>query len=363
MPSIAGSVIVPLMGRINELKARDEWRNMTGLGARQRDLARRRDGFEAVLKRLAAYKRVVVLSGEVHWGSSAQISYWRLGTKRHVLAPALRAELDAEGKTIGPGLKSRVLRLLRPTPCGSSARATTSGCSSTGRCRSSSSCAPRRTASTSTTRTSPARFAQFTSSGMKNIKALIAGLARGLGFAFSLIDLTPVERLVWADKTPGPLEPPPGGRFHPAVRDRLGGEPVTVPSGNWPAGTTLKRAPDACWRLDLVRDERPESQRVDFTRAVAMPGFDNTKIEESYGRIAAKHAEHLLTEKLRFTRGAIYQSNVGLVRFEGAAARASSPATTSTATSPGRTAHGRSPCTASALAAHGEQRPQLRFDL
>ena len=140
-----------------------------------------------------------------------------------------------------------------------------------------------------------------------------------MGFAFSLIDLTPAERLVWADKTPGPIEPPPGGRFPPAVRDRLGGEPITVPSGNWPAGTTLKRAPDACWRLDLVRDERPEVQRADFTRAVAMPGFDNTKIEESYSRIAAKHAEHLLTEKLRFTRGAIYRSNVGLVRFEGTA--------------------------------------------
>ena len=51
-----------------------------------------------------------------------------------------------------------------------------------------------------------------------------------------------------------------------------------------------------------------------------MPSFDNTKIEESYSRIAAKHAEHLRTEKLRFTRGAIYRSNVGLVRFEGTGA-------------------------------------------
>ena len=58
---------------------------------------------EAVLKRLAAYKRVVVLSGEVHWGSSVQLTYWTRGPRRLDLDPARRADLDIQ--VVTPALR------------------------------------------------------------------------------------------------------------------------------------------------------------------------------------------------------------------------------------------------------------------
>ena len=161
----------------------------------------------------------------------------------------------------------------------------------------------------------PARMAQFTSSGMKNVKKEIAIAGRTVGPAFSLIDAIPAERLVWFDSTPAPITPPQGGRFTPAVRDRISREPVTVPSAHWPAGTTMT-TPDACWRLDMVRDARPDAQRELFVRPDPLPTFDTAKLEESAAKIASAHAAHLRSGKLRFSRGALYESNVGLVRFE-----------------------------------------------
>ena len=117
----------------------------------------------------------------------------------------------------------------------------------------------------------PARIAQFVSSGMKNLKGDIFKLGRFLGFAFPLTDLTPAERMGWEDNTPAPVKPAEGVRFEPAVRDRLGGEPVLLSTVGWPAGTTLVSRPDFAWRADAVQDERPDSERPDFARPGALP--------------------------------------------------------------------------------------------
>ena len=121
----------------------------------------------------------------------------------------------------------------------------------------------------------PARIAQFVSSGLKNVKEEIFKLGRFLGFAFPLTDLTPAERLVWDDNTPAPVKPPEGGRFPPAVRDRLGSEPVLLPSGRLAAGHDARLAarrragaPTPCGTSGPTR-ERPE-----FARAGPLPDFD-----------------------------------------------------------------------------------------
>ena len=130
-----------------------------------------------------------------------------------------------------------------------------------------------------------------------------------------MIDLTPSERLIWEASNPPPLVIPPEIRLPPSVRDRMGSLPVILPSGNWPPGVTAVRQPDTAWRIDLVRDERPNSERAEFTRpAGSAPEFDTADINGSYRKIAARHAAQI--GKLRFSRGVVYQANLGVVRFE-----------------------------------------------
>jgi hypothetical protein len=316
MPAVASAVIVPLMGAVAEFKARTRWRNLTGLEPDSEMWPGDELAFEAVLRRLAAYRRVVVLSGEVHWGSTAQLTYWTRGPRRLDLDPARRADLDNQVVTpalrqafaaVGITLSDRACAEVRPSqewlvidppPARRLflVRAEPDGLHVY-------------------EENEPARMAQFTSSGLKNIKKEIAVAGRTVGAAFSLIDAVPAERLVWFDNTPAPLQPPAGGRFGPAVRDRLGREPVTVPSAHWPAGTTMA-VPDACWRIDMVRDGRPDPEREEFVRPVALPAFDLTKLADSSARIASAHAAQLRSGKLRFSRGALYQSNLGFVHFE-----------------------------------------------
>jgi hypothetical protein len=138
-----------------------------------------------------------------------------------------------------------------------------------------------------------------------------------LGFAFPLVDRLPSERLIWLDNTPPPVRPPEGGRFPPAARDRIGSEPVLLPAGNWPPGTRIDRQPDACWRMDMVRDERPADgpdPRPEFARAEPVADFQADDLEGSYRAIANAHARQ--ANRLRFSRGAMYRCNLGLVRFE-----------------------------------------------
>ena len=84
-----------------------------------------RAALEAVLKRLAAYKRVVVLSGEVHWGSTAQLTYWTRGPRRLDLARALaptsttrssRPRCDRRSPAAGITLSDKRVRRGPPEP-------------------------------------------------------------------------------------------------------------------------------------------------------------------------------------------------------------------------------------------------------
>ena len=105
-----------------------------------------------------------------------------------------------------------------------------------------------------------------------------------MGFAFSLIDAhRPPSGWSGSTARRRRSQPPPGGRFGPAVRDRLGSEPVTVPSAHWPAGTTLT-APDAVLAARHGARRAPgQRQREEFVRAGALPAFDTPSSRHSYG--------------------------------------------------------------------------------
>jgi len=315
-PSLASSVILPVMTSIEEVKHHDTFSNLTGLDPDNEIWPGDNLAYDLFLRRLAKFKQVVVLSGEVHFGYSAQMSFWGKATKRLTLAANLQTALDnknlspalvnafqAGGITLSPDTlitvrdgngewsltdpEGRKVYLVRSEQSGLNVFE----------------------------EEGPARIAQFVSSGLKNAKGLIATLARLMGFAFSLIDLTPIERMIWEEHFPAPLALPEGARVPPPVRGRLSSDPVFLPAGNWPPGTNAKKQPDFAWRIDLVRDERPDSQREDFVRpSGTTPVFDPADIPASYHAVATRHADQL--SRVRFTRGVIYQSNLGVVRFE-----------------------------------------------
>jgi hypothetical protein len=317
LPSIATRYIVPIKTRIQEFNHHSEFRRLTGLEPDNEiwpgdDLA-----YEALLERLAAYKKVTVLSGEVHFGASGELTYWTKGQKRldlgaqfeadlnrtnPITTPALRAEFDKGGITLST-IACVTIRegndewLVTDVPTKQMflVRKETDGLNVYEDAK-------------------PARIAQFVSSGIKNLKADIFKLGRFLGFAFPLTDLTPAERMGWADSTPEPVKPPEGVRLAPAVKDRLGSEPVLLATVGWPAGTKLVTRPDFAWRADAVQDERPDAERPDFARAGTLPSFDPKDVSGSYAKIAKEHAA--LLGKFRLARGVLTQSNFGVVRFE-----------------------------------------------
>ena len=317
MPAVASAVIVPLMGAMGEFKARTRWRNLTGLEPDSEMWPGDEAALEAVLKRLAAYKRVVVLSGEVHWGSSVQLTYWTRGPRRLGLDPARRADLDIQ--VVTPALRqafaaagitlsgqacaevrpsqewlvidpppARRLFLVRAEPDGLHVYE----------------------------ENEPARLAQFTSSGMKNVKKEIAIAGRTIGAAFSLIDAIPAERLVWFDSTPTPVAPPPGG----ALRAR-GARPARARAGDRAERALARRHDDDGARrvlADRHGARRAPGQRRARRSCARMRCPPSTRPSSRTPRpeIASAHAAHFRSGKLRFSRGALYESNLGLVRFE-----------------------------------------------
>ncbi len=78
------------MTRVTEFGHHEEWRRLTGLEPDNEIWPGDDVAYEALLNRLAEYKKVVLLSGEVHHGTAGELSYWRRGLKRLTLAAAAR---------------------------------------------------------------------------------------------------------------------------------------------------------------------------------------------------------------------------------------------------------------------------------
>ena len=223
--------------------------------------------FEALLKRLAAFGQVVLLSGDVHYTASTLMSYWRKGQLQ------------------------------------------------------------------------PARLAQFTSSGFKNVMpAYISAIDRSLGFAQQLVRAKlGVERVGWDHPRDDLVIMPEGmtrADLPPALQARLRDTPVLIPTWGWPdknvAGQEPKLekishlndtlAPDWVWRARPILDTRPDAQRPSSVRPLAL---NDAAIDAAvqgpdplgaYVSVAARHQGAV--EKLKNARQMLFRGNLGLVRFE-----------------------------------------------
>ena len=230
--------------------------------------------FEHLLERLEPYRRVVILSGDVHYSSGTVMSYWKGNA------------------------------------------------------------------------TQPARFAQFTSSGFKNVMPpMITFVDPALGLAQQLIRLKlGIERIAWKEVADDLVLFPTGKSIEdlkPVMKSRLRTVPVMVPPWGWPddndpahpfdvAKTTRlnpARPPDWRWRVAALLDDREEhdDQRPDDTRPASVSLLDlepevETKLAdpstvfEGYQSVAARH-QHALN-RLRNARQILFRANVGRVRFE-----------------------------------------------
>ena len=211
--------------------------------------------FEALLKRLAPYRKVLVLSGDVHYAHSGEASYWRKGDDK------------------------------------------------------------------------PSRFAQFTSSGVKNVwPHAVVTLTRSFGLSQPLERLAgPVELLGWDDDAPDPLTLPAGTELLPPARARLRAEPVLLPTHGWPDGTRVARPPDWTWRFRLSIDSRAGEALPEAARPAALdedaPSADVTATVEGYRKAARRHARQL--DKVSFTRQVLFESNIGVVTFDTSGGRTS----------------------------------------
>lgn len=188
--------------------------------------------------------------------------------------------------------------------------------------------------------TRPARFAQFTSSGFKNVmpaKVTFADLS--LGFAQQLIRAKlGNERIAWLQPVDGLVLLPTGKTeidLLPVMRSRLQSVPVLIPTWGWPDDndpnqpfdpTKTSRLnpalpPDWRWRVVPLLDTRPDDQRP---AAIRLLPIDETTIDaqladpstvlEAYQAVAARH-QHAL-DRLRNARQILFRANVGRVRFD-----------------------------------------------
>ncbi|WP_341676919.1 hypothetical protein [Niveibacterium sp. SC-1] len=176
----------------------------------------------------------------------------------------------------------------------------------------------------------PARFIQFTSSGMKNVMpAYITLVDRSLPFAQRLIRSgIGAERIGWLNKPANPLVFPIGKDetdVPRALRAKLRQTPTMLPNHGWPEFIMFNPAepPDWSWRVVPLLDLRPDPERPPAEQPLAidenavqarLDSHDDKQILQAYQSIAARHQRQM--EAVRNSRQILFRSNVGLVRFE-----------------------------------------------
>jgi hypothetical protein len=201
--------------------------------------------FESLLKRLEPFRRVVLLSGDVHYGSSQALSYWKKD--------------DDE----------------------------------------------------------PARFVQFTSSGLRNVMPQYVQLIdRSIPLAQRIIKAKiGIHRMGWNKNSPSPLTiPTNGANVVPGLRARLQQSPVLIPTRGWPTGTEPKTLPDWSWRVHILTDGRKESERPEPSRPAPLPAGTQANTIEGYRRIAVRHVKQF--SRMKHGRQILFSNNLGVIRFE-----------------------------------------------
>ena len=177
----------------------------------------------------------------------------------------------------------------------------------------------------------PARFAQFTSSGFKNVMpSYITVIDRSLALAH-LIVRQPLgaERMGWLHRPANPIVLADGtgeAAIPREYRAKLKQEPTLLPTLGWPDDTTVNPAqkPDWSWRVEPIFDLRADDMRPAPIQPLKFtdPASVQSALTEAGGPRAidglhavAARQQHSL-ETLRNARQILFRSNFGLVRFE-----------------------------------------------
>jgi hypothetical protein len=214
------------------------------------------DAVEALLQRFATYGTapIVVLSGDVHYGLSAVLDYWKQKPSDVTFQQTRVVQFTSSAaRNVWPPELVHLLRFTR-------------------------------------------RF--------------IPGQQ-------SLLQLkTPVERLAWTDDDPTPVAGAETA-IRP-LRTRLRRNPVLVSARGWPEEATEARPPDWAWRLELVHDVRSDDaaaadSRPDQVRQPPPAPADPTDSLARYAAGVARHA-NAAAENVQL-RSIVAEFNVGAVRF------------------------------------------------
>lgn len=186
----------------------------------------------------------------------------------------------------------------------------------------------------------PARIAQFTSSGFKNVMPVyLRALDRSAMLLQELLRARlGVERLGWT-RPDADLVLLPEGRTEAdlvaTTRARLLRSPVLLATHGWPddnpAGEEPQerftsrlnpaKPPDWRWKVTPLLDERPDAERPSPIRALPL---DDAAVEadltdpatafEAMRAVASRHQAAL--DRMRNTRQMMFRSNFGICRFE-----------------------------------------------
>jgi hypothetical protein len=214
------------------------------------------DAVEALLQRFASYGTapIVVLSGDVHYGLTAVLDYWKQKPSDGTFQQTRVVQFTSSAaRNVWPPELVHLLRFTR-------------------------------------------RFIP----GQQSLLQLKA----------------PVERLAWTDDDPTPVAGADNA-IRP-LRTRLRRNPVLVPPRGWPDGASEQRPPDWAWRLELVHDTRGDDpgaagSRPDQVRQPPPSPFDPATALEEYAEAVARHAS-AAAENVQL-RTIIAEFNVGAVRF------------------------------------------------
>jgi hypothetical protein len=236
--------------------------NPNGLvvGSERRDVegwAANEQALESLLEKLAGYETVVILSGDVHFGASVELDYYK--------KPAV--EVPGQPPVVKP--PTRILQLIA-SPCHNTFHGTVQALSRT--------------------------------------NALLQRVA----------GVPAVERIAW--KKASPIVLPQGEPVPLARLVRMKREPALLLATGWPSGTTVPddKGPDWGWRLTLVRDERPNGALPTALRQPFLPSTAELNVLSplpGYRALAARHATAAMTH-FDHLRTIVFNPHIGLVRIE-----------------------------------------------
>ena len=263
-PPIFDELFAPLLFRIFDVKDTDELQKNRG---QKRMPGTNPDAveawcfdpklFEALLKRLAPYSPVLILSGDVHYSASNAMSYWYKQKKED---PQLIKEPARIVQFISSGLKN-----IMP--------------------------------------------------------ATIVFVNRSFAFAQKMIRVNiGAERLGW-EKSPGSVQIPSGTDVSPRLRAKLKKSPVLVPTFGWPSAVTSGQPDWAwrvSWLRDLRadKDRPPMVQPASlFPLDTSKKNADIERTDlESYAHVAERHARQL--DRLTYSRQVLFASSLGVITFQ-----------------------------------------------